>query len=84
MCNYESILWRKVCAFSEKYITTKDNKQVLDLSKETPVKIQHVKKKKKKSVCFSEMNSFKESELHRNNRILVFSAQLEYQKRCRK
>lgn len=52
MCNYESILWRKVCAFSEKYITTKDNKQVLDLSQETPVKIQHIKKNKKISLLF--------------------------------
>lgn len=66
-------------AYSEKYVTTKDNKQVLDLSQETC----------KDSACkkiqpvFSEMNRFKESELYRNNTILVFNAQLKYQKRYR-
>lgn len=68
-----------MCAYSEKYVTTKDNKEVLDLSQETY----------KDSACkkiqpvFSEMNGFKESELYGKNTILVFNAQLEYQKRCR-
>lgn len=56
MCNYESILERnELCAFSEKYVTTKDNKQVLYLSQET------CKDSARKKILpvFSEINTLK-------------------------